>query len=34
MQFDETLGAFVSYDAELNTDKTSHSVSFGIRFSF
>lgn len=34
MQFNQALGGYVSYDAELNSQKTIQSVSIGIRYNF
>jgi outer membrane autotransporter protein len=34
LQFNETVGGYVSYDAELSSNKTSQGVSVGIRFNF
>ena len=34
MQFNETIGGYLSYDAELSSDKMSQGVSVGIRFNF
>jgi outer membrane autotransporter protein len=34
LQFNQALGGFISYDADLNTDQTVQAVSIGIRFNF
>jgi outer membrane autotransporter protein len=34
LQFNETVGGYVSYDTELSNDKTAQGVSVGIRFNF